>query len=390
MASADVVVIGGGIAGTAVALELARRKLDVVLCEQGRTPGEGATTWSGGLLRQHHTAHCNTPLAVRSLPVFEHWADVVGGDCGYRRTGFVMIVARQLLGNLRHNAAVVDAAGGVTEIISGEALTQRFRALACDESEGPDLVAAYEPDGGYVDPAACARSLLAAAVGHGARFSEGVAVAGIVVERGRVAGVDTSLGRVCAPVVVLAAGAWSPRLAQAIGVQLPVEPRRIGIARAAIETASDTLPAGIDDTLATYWRPAGGHPGAGVYFGVAADPAVVIDARPAPITKEEAESAGKAIGARIPAVRRVPVSGARAGFDGYTPDRHPVIGSADLPGLFMCTGFSGGGVKIAPAVARMLAAEIADGQPDPLLAPYQPGRFAAGKLIESEYPYAHS
>jgi sarcosine oxidase subunit beta len=64
-----------------------------------------------------------------------------------------------------------------------------------------------------------------------------------------------------------------------------------------------------------------------------------------------------------------------------------VIGAAGPAGLFLCTGFSGGGVKSAPAVARLLADEIVNGSASALLAPYRPHRFTAGALIESEYPY---
>lgn len=388
MDSADVVVIGGGIIGAGVAFELARRNVDVLLCEQGRAPGEGATTWSGGLLRQHHTAHCDTRLVVGSLAVFQHWDEIVGGDCGYRQTGFVMLVGRQHLGSLRRNVSAVQAAGGVTEIVSVRTLAERYSALAFDHAEDATVVAAYESHGGYVDPAACARSLLAAAVRHGAKHCEGVA-ARIVIERDRVAGVDTNFGQISAPIVVLAAGAWSPHLLRAIGRVLPIQPRRIGFARAAIDIADDALPTGIDDTLGTYFRPTGDGLGTGVYFGVAADPAVNVDRRPEPITEAEAHIASKLISSRIPAVRAAPISGSRAGFDGYTPDRHPIIGADDLPGLVICTGFSGGGVKTTPAVTAMLAAEIVDGIPNPLLAPYRPQRFAAGTLIESEYSYEH-
>lgn len=390
MVSADAVVIGGGMAGTSVALELARRDVSVLLCEQGRTPGEGATTWSGGLLRAHHTAHCTTALAARSLPVFQHWGDAVGGECGYHRTGFVMIVARRLLGHLRRNAAAVQAAGVATEVVSTASMAQRYPALSFAGHEDADLVAAYEPDGGYVDPAACARSLLAAAVARGVRLSEGVAVTRIVIERDQVAGVQTTLGRICAPRVVLAAGAWSARLLGSAGLTLPVEPRRIGIARAHLDAGGGALPAGIDDTLGTYFKAADSQPGGGVYFGVTADPQVTLDTRPAPVTQEEAQAAAKRISTRIPAVRAAAICGARAGFDGYTPDRQPIIGAADLPGLYISTGFSGGGVKIAPAVASLLAAEVAGEDPDPLLAPYRPQRFVTGSLIESEYRYVHS
>jgi sarcosine oxidase subunit beta len=91
----------------------------------------------------------------------------------------------------------------------------------------------------------------------------------------------------------------------------------------------------------------------------------------------------------VPALAGVRLAGSRVGFDGYTPDKRPAIGWHGPVGLYACTGFSGGGIKVAPAVADLVAEEIISGSPVAALAPYRPGRFAAGDLIESEFPYGH-
>lgn len=383
----DAVVVGGGIVGAGLARELAGRGLGVLVCEQGRSPGAGATSRSGGLVRQHHTAHCDTRLAVASLPVFAEWNERIGGDCGYRRTGFVVVVGEHHRERLKHNVAAVNDAGGSSQVVEVEQIAEMHPRLAFHDG---GLVAAYEPDGGYVDPAQATLSLLAAAAARGARYGEGTVVTGISVARGRVTGVETNLGRFAAPVVVLAAGAWSASLASSVGVRLPVEARRIGLARADVGAAEGEIPIGIDDTLGTYFRPAATRAAAyGVYFGVPTDPEGVTDGTADPITHDEAEAARRTVSTRIPSVGSTPVCGVRAGFDAYTPDRHPAIGPAGPDGLFLCTGFSGGGVKTVPVVAEDLAAEIVDGVSSPLLAPYTPWRFTTETLIESEHPYEH-
>jgi len=383
----DAVVVGGGIIGSGVALELARRGATVLLCEQGRVPGRGATSWSGGLIRQHHTAHCDTRLAVDSLVTFQQWPELVGGDCGYRRTGFVQIVAGRHAENLRHNVAAVNEAGGVSEIVDLPALLARYPALAFDDAERAGVLAAYEPEGGYVDPLAASLSLLAAAVRLGARCGEGITVTELTTAGDRITGVQTNVGKVSASTVVLAAGAWSARLAAGVGQPVPVTPRRIGIGQVDFDLADGSLPIGIDDTLGTYFRPVGKIPGDGMYFRVGTTDLATVDEVPPPITIDELAVAQKTICGRVPMAGVGMVTGTRAGFDGYTPDEHPVIGAAGPAGLFLCTGFSGGGVKMAPAVARLLADEVVNHSASALLAPYRPHRFTAGALIESEYPY---
>ncbi|WP_443033326.1 FAD-dependent oxidoreductase [Streptomyces sp. CS62] len=82
-------------------------------------------------------------------------------------------------------------------------------------------------------------------------------------------------------------------------------------------------------------------------------------------------------------------------MDGYTPDKRPVVGAAGPDGLYLALGFSGGGFKLAPAVAELAALEIAEGGAVPgkavqeLLEPYRPQRFLAGNPIRPEAPYDH-
>lgn len=389
---ADAVVVGGGIVGAAIAHHLAATGFgSVVLCEQGQVPGQGATTRSGGLLRLHHTAHADTRLAARSLPVFEHWADLIGGDCGYRRTGFLMLVGEKYAAHLDANVAAVLAAGGRSERLDLPEVLALYPGLDLDGVGA----AAYEPEGGYADPAAATRSLTAAARALGVTVGNGVQVRRLLVERGRVAGAETNVGRLEAPVVVLAGGAWAGELAREAGVDVPVAARRIGLALARLPGAGrwgseHSLPTCIDDTTGSYFRPDGPDR---FYFGVPSHPDVRLGLEVEPLTPQELTSARAAVARRAPAAAGAPLIGTRAGFDGYTPDRRPVIGPAGPDGLYLAVGFSGGGFKTAPAVAELAVAEITAGGAvagragEPLLQPYRLERFAAERPIIPEAGY---
>jgi sarcosine oxidase subunit beta len=394
---ADAVVVGGGVIGVAIAHSLARAGGlgRIVLYDQGRVAVQGATSRSGGLLRLHHTARCDTHLAARSLPVFEQWDDVVGGDCGYRRTGFVMLVGEAHAERLRANAeASVDAAGaGSVELLDTAELASLYPRLSTDGV----AAAAYEPAGGYADPVAAALSLLAAARRLGVEVSEGIRVDRIVERHGTVAGVETSVGRIEAPLVVLAGGAWGSAPAAHLGVQIPVTPRRIGIAQkrlpgAGVPGSGTQLPTCIDDTTGIYFRPDGEDR---FFFGVASNPDMELGRDVEPLTAAEVTAAAAAVGRRIPAAATAPLTGARSGFDGYTPDKRPVVGPAGPEGLYLALGFSGGGFKLAPAVAELAAVEITEGgaaagkSAQELLEPFRPHRFLSGTPVVPEAAYDH-
>ncbi|MGD9485980.1 FAD-dependent oxidoreductase [Streptomyces sp. TRM70308] len=396
MTSADAVVVGGGVVGAAIAHQLALAGLGrIVLCDQGRIGAQGATSRSGGLLRLHHTSRHDTELTARSLPVFEQWDELVGGACGYRRTGFLLLVGERHAETLRTNSAAITRAAGYrsVEVLDAAEAVRLYPGLS------PDGVAAaaYEPHGGYADPAAAAHALLAAARRRGVLLFEGATAERVVERGGTVTGLETSVGRIDSPLVVLAGGAWGTGPAAHLGVTVPVTARRIGLAQlelrgAGRRGAQRSVPTCIDDTTGTYFRPEGTNR---LLFGVPSDPDVRLGQDVTPLTAEEVARAARTLGRRVPGAGAAPVVGTRAGLDGYTPDKRPVIGPAGPDGLYLATGFSGGGFKIAPAVAELAAVEIAEGgavagkAAQELLEPYRPGRFLAGRPIVPEASYDH-
>jgi sarcosine oxidase subunit beta len=381
--SYDAVVIGAGIVGSSVALGLARTGLSrVLVCEQGQPPGLGATAYSGAILREHHTCGCDTALAVRGVRFFREWGQEVGGDCGYRQTGFAVLVGPEFLDHLTKNVAAVNDAGGTSVILSAGELAALHPGLLVP----PDVLVGYEPYGGYVDPSLATTSLLRAASRHGATVFEGVRVTGVLIVGEHVVGVDTSVGAISSEVVVLCGGAWTKLLLDGLSIDLPLQPRRIGIARALTGLAPRALPACIDDTLGTYFRPVDDG---SVFFGVRLDPWSDCPAAPAPVDPIEAGVAARRLAVRIPALDAASLDGNRVGVDAYTPDNRPAIGWMARAGLYVCTGFSGGGIKVAPAVGDLVAQEIVHGCRRDLLEAYRPGRFSTCDLIESEFPYAH-
>jgi sarcosine oxidase, subunit beta len=189
--------------------------------------------------------------------------------------------------------------------------------------------------------------------------------------------------------VVLAAGAWSGRLGREIGLDLPMRPK-------AIDTVAVTRPTElvephmvfIDNVLGNYFRPeAGGLTLVGV-------PCQEWDIDPDTLgTGLPPEAAGRGaelLTHRIPAMERATLARGYRAFDGYSQDRHAILGRVDgIDGLYVATAFSGSGFKIAPAVGMCMAELITEGRSKTVdITPFSLARFKLGKSVEGPYPYA--
>jgi glycine/D-amino acid oxidase-like deaminating enzyme len=382
--TADVVIIGGGISGISITYALAARGISVVLVEKGAL-ASGASGRSSALVRMHYTNEWDARLAWASFPVFRHWAELMGGPPVFTHTGFVNVVGPRYAENLRRNVEMLRGIGVSTTAITPAELAE-LQPFARVDDVG---AAAYEPDSGYADPAETVEGFRRRAADLGARVLQWTAVTRIDRRESRVLGVETSAGRIEAGSVVLAAGAWSRRLGEEIGLALPARPK-------AIDTVAVSRPAElrephmvwIDNVQGNYFRPeAGGLTLVGVpcqQWDV--DPDTVGGGLPP-------HAAGLGAGLlthRIPAMERATLSRGYRAFDGYSPDRHAILGRVDgIDGLYVATAFSGSGFKIAPAVGACMAELIADGHAKTVdIDAFSLRRFAEGRTVDGPYPYA--
>jgi len=252
--TADVVVVGGGVNGVSIAHALAGRGVRVVLVEKGAL-ASGASGRSSALVRMHYTNEWDARLAWASFPVFRHWPELMGGPPVFTHTGFVNVVGPAHAENLRRNVAMLQGLGVPTCAITAAELRE-LQPYAHVEDVG---AAAYEPESGYADPAETVEGFRRRATELGARIMQGTEV--IRIDRGesRVRAVETSAGRIETGRVVVAAGAWSRRLCQEMGLALPARPK-------AIDTVAVSRPAElrdphmvyIDNVLGNYFRPEAG------------------------------------------------------------------------------------------------------------------------------------
>jgi len=383
--TADAVIIGGGIHGASLAFQLTRRGLTPVVVER-RAVASGATGRSSGLVRMHYDLEAESRLAWESFRWFRDWAELVGGECGFTRTGFLKIVGPAHTARLRANVAMHQRLGVPMLLVTPDDV----RRLAPGFATGDFEAAAYEPESGYADPPSAAGALLQAARERGARLLQDCRVTAVSVAGGRVTGVETTRGAIASPVVVNAAGAWAAEVGRMVGLDLPVTTWRhdtMFIRRPpALRPPHPTV---IDGAAAMYFRPeTGGLTLVGLEDGnpLGLSPDGDTDhALPGFV-----ERAVGRICRRIPGMEHGGLHSAHGGYDGITPDQHPILDRAGPDGFYLDCGFSGTGFKIAPAVGVCMAELILDGRAATVdISAFALGRFAEGRLLAGEHPYGN-
>jgi len=417
--SADVIVVGAGVAGASTAFHLSRLGAGDVLVVDRGTAGSGMSSRSSAMIRMHYTFRPEVELAVRSDRMFASWTELTGRPAFVRRTGFVRFVLPGEEDALRANVAMQRDCGARAEVLPAA----DFAGLAPGFRTDDLTVAAWEPDGGYGDGALVAGDLLAAARERGVRYRPHTPALALLREGDRVTGIQTPDGPEHAGVVVAAAGVWSPALLASIGVDLPIETEFHQVAVLSHAPGQGTPVACIDSTTQSYFRPeAGGSMTlVGSFTGprgidpdrVAPPPDAARAGGPGPgatqrgalgapeytqSTALTGSGAGEGLAGLVgAAARRVPglgdagiVRGITGVYD-MTPDGRPMLGEwPGLSGLVLAAGFSGTGFKISPAVGEAVAALVTGnpvaGSVD--IGPFWPGRFAAGQLVSPSHPYS--
>ena len=211
----DVIVIGGGVNGACIAYHLAQRGVSVTLVEKDNIAA-GPTGRSCGIVRQHYSHPVTARIALAALRFFENFEDLVGGDCDFRQTGYIVAAGPDSIDTLETNVALQQSLGINTSVISVEELRELAPGVAIDGIVG----AAYEPESGYADPYSASVAFANRAEELGAEVLVGTEVRSVIVEGGRTRGVLTNEGRLEATSVVLATGPWSARLGKLFGIEL--------------------------------------------------------------------------------------------------------------------------------------------------------------------------
>lgn len=379
---ADVVVVGAGVMGASIAHALCVGGAGRVALIDPRGPAGGMSGRSFRQVRRHHSNEVVVRLADRGFALIEAWDEAVGvGDPGYVRLGYLLLVEDHEAEACRRNVELARRCGVETEFLPPGRIGEIEPLVRTDGLAG----AAYEPGGGVVDPVKMSLAWVAASLGRGLEPRFGQRVAGIEAAGGQVTGVRTGTDPIAAPVVVLAAGPWAGPLLEPLGVdpQLTLVPLDVATLRQPPDGA--LLRTAVTDSSAG--------------LVLRADRGPVLQAvayqkgRPEPASPDEVEAARdyeiavrEALRGRVPALAGAAWEGAVTGVYDATPDWHPLLGwSPEVGGLYLAVGWSGYGLKLAPAVGEVVAADVLDRPMVVDASALRPDRFALGRPLPLAY-----
>ena len=378
MGLADVVVVGGGISGTAAAYELARYGVRVTLLEKGDLASM-ASGWTLAGVRQSGRAPAELPLAMAAVRRWATLGEELGADVEYRREGNLRLARTP--DEVPVIARLVESQRGLGLPLELLADNRAVRAAAPALAETV-LAASYCPTDGHANPIVTVRAFAAAAERHGATIRTGTEVTGIDAAGGRIQGVRTTAGPIAADGVVIAAGVHSDALCRMVGLTLPLTVRHAHI----VQTV--TLPSLVRQVLGVANADFAGRQEVGGRFRMSGDaepwrwPAGPLDDEAVqPPIRGVAAVLARAV-TIVPALATAKVARVWGGLLDMTADALPVIeASPEIAGLVIAAGFSGHGFCLGPITGEVVATLVTGRQPSLPIEPFRRARLEGRSAV---------
>ncbi len=376
-ASADAVIIGGGINGLTTARELGKLGLKNIVVLEKHYIGSGSTGRCGGGIRQQWTTEENIRLAQESVRMYEEMSADLGYQVFFRQGGYLMITEQEAdLDALRQAAALQNKCDVPTEFLQPEECLKIVPDLNISQLKG----ATYCPKDGTAYPFAVVWGYAKACHKLGVKVFIRTTVTEIENDGGRIKGVITDRGRISTPLVINCAGPWARSMAAKVGVSLPNRQERHEI------MVSESLKPFLDPMVISITN--------GIYFsqslrgeivGGIGDPAEPHWEDPADFdTTSQLRFAvrfAKALTGYYPRAAKARMMRQWAGLYDVTPDHRPILGGVPgLEGYFHICGFSGHGFMLGPVTGVRMARYITTGQPDDIIASLSLDRFEKGGI----------
>jgi len=360
----DVIIVGGGVVGSATAYYLKKLgfKGSVAIIERDTTYAYSCTARSAGGLRQQFSTPQNIVLSLFGLNLVRNLEKEFGqgADVSFREQGYLILASSDGVGVLEENHRAQMANGANNVLLDSTGLKSEFPWI---ETEGLSLGCFGRTGEGWLDPYSLMTLLRKAAVAQGAAVIAGE-VNGIGIANDRVKEIRLASGEtLTCGALVNAAGAGAGALARLAGIELPVGPRKRYVYVLDCPAATDELhkaPLTVDPA-GFYFRPEGKH----FICGLSPEE----NEEPANLDWEVdyewfEERIWPGLAARVPAFEAIKVINAWVGHYDYNAlDQNAIIGAHPrIRNLYFGNGFSGHGLQQGPGVGNALAELIIDGK----------------------------
>ncbi|EJL82747.1 glycine cleavage system T protein (aminomethyltransferase) [Polaromonas sp. CF318] len=364
---AEIIIVGGGIAGCSVAYHLARMgKTDVLLLEQGKLTS--GTTWhAAGLVGQMRPNRNMTQMSKYGIELYASLEAETGLATGWKQCGSVNVARTpERMKVLRKQVAMANSFGVECHEISPREAGDKYPIMRTDDLQG----AIWLPGDGKANPADLCMSLAKGARNRGVKMLEGVEVTGVITENGGAAGVRTAQGEVRCEVLVNCAGQWARQFGRLAGVNVPLySAEHFYIVTGKIPGVHPMLPVMRDPDGYIYYKEEVG----GLVMGGFEPQAKPWKMDPIPSTFQfelldedwdQFEPLMTAALHRTPCLETAEVKMLLNGPESFTPDGNFILGEApELRNYFVCAGFNSAGIANSGGAGRLMAEWIVGGEP---------------------------
>lgn len=358
---ADVVIVGGGIMGTSIAFFTATElDLDVVLVEADNI-GSGSTGDSSAVLRHHYgDDEIYTKMAWWSHQFYRQFSEKTGEQIAHADSPLVRFASDDD-SYVMDGYETLESLDIPVSLYDRDEVQERYPMFSFDEFDH----AVSDDSAGYSDGADVAGGFARAAQEQGVTILTNTPVTDLTTTNGRVDGVETELGTISSENVVLAAGPWTPRLAESIGIEIPITTEREQVI--ILEPSEDYKNAYPELTPTTalpggswYMRPdfSDGILVATHHSGEQVDPDNYKNKPDEDVLLELTDK----IFDVIPELSDAGIRGQYCGVYSTTPDHDFIID--ETKNCYLACGFSGHGFKHGPAIGKIVADLIGHGETD--------------------------
>ncbi len=387
---ADVVIVGGGVIGAAVAYFLAREGIRTCLLERGDIASGTSSTAAAAALLQTKTSATKLALADKSLTLLDALHDALDPSFEYAHSGSLLVAnstAEMIV--VQEMATTLQRLGLDVQLVD----SKEARAIIPLLGEGI-LGASYSPRDAIINPLSLVIAYVTAARRLGAAICTFTEVTGIETDGDRIVAVQTNKGRVLTQTVVNAAGVWSPQIANMVGMTLPVTPlkgellitepmppmmrgtliaAKYLLSKAKLEktTAAETPIRSVGITLAQVAR--------GNFVVGSTREQAGFDRRS---SFGGIHEQSRQLLQLTPGLANVHLLRAYAGLRPISPDGLPIIGRVPhLPGMIIATGFGGDGLALSAITAELVLNIIQESADLAEMAVLSVGRFQSGEAL---------